>query len=86
MLRWHLQLGNVVIPKSTHPGRLRENLALFDFTLSDAEMAALAGLDAGERFGPDPDERDTRPRRGFSSTGGRWVAGPPAPRWPPESS
>ena len=75
MLRWHLQLGNVVIPKSTTPSRIRENIALFDFELDDADMAALAGLEAGERLGPDPDERDTRPRTGFSSTGGRWVPG-----------
>ena len=75
VLRWHVQLGNVVIPKSTTPSRIRENIALFDFELSDADMAALAGLEAGERLGPDPDERDTRPREGFSSTGGRWVPG-----------
>ena len=74
VLRWHLQLGNVVIPKSTTPSRIRENIALFDFALSDADMAALAALEAGTRLGPDPDERDTRPRSGFSSTGGRWVS------------
>jgi diketogulonate reductase-like aldo/keto reductase len=74
VLRWHLQLGNVVIPKSTSPSRIRENIALFDFALSDADMAALAALEAGTRLGPDPDERDTRPRSGFSSTGGRWVS------------
>jgi diketogulonate reductase-like aldo/keto reductase len=73
VLRWHVQLGNVVIPKSTSRSRIRENIALFDFELDDADMAALAGLEAGERLGPDPDERDTRPREGFSSTGGRWV-------------
>jgi 2,5-diketo-D-gluconate reductase A len=75
VLRWHLQLGNVVIPKSTNPSRIRENLALFDFALDDADMAALAGLDTGLRLGPDPDERDTHPRSGFSSSGGRWVPG-----------
>ena len=75
VLRWHVQLGNVVIPKSTSRSRIRENIALFDFELDDADMAALAGLEAGERLGPDPDERDTRPREGFSSTGGRWVPG-----------
>src|SRR6185503_6332878 len=56
VLRWHMQLGNVVIPKSTSPSRIRENIALFDFELDDADMAALAGLEAGERLGPDPDE------------------------------
>ena len=42
VLRWHLQLGNVVIPKSTSPSRIRENVALFDFVLTDADIAALA--------------------------------------------
>jgi 2,5-diketo-D-gluconate reductase A len=73
VLRWHLQLGNVVIPKSTTPSRIRENLAVFDFALSDAEMATIGALDTGTRFGPDPDGLDTRPRPGFSSAGGRWV-------------
>ena len=79
MLRWHVQLGNVVIPKSTTLSRVRENIAVFDFELSDAEMAALAGLETGTRLGPDPDGRDARRRPGFSSAGGRWVedtAGP----------
>ena len=65
VLRWHVRLGNVVIPKSTTPSRIRENIAVFDFELSDAEMAALAGLETGTRLGPDPDGRDTRPRPGF---------------------
>ena len=73
VLRWHVQLGNVVIPKSTTLSRVRENIALFDFALSDAEMAALGGLETGTRLGPDPDSQDTRPRPGFSSAGGRWV-------------
>jgi 2,5-diketo-D-gluconate reductase A len=54
ILRWHIQLGNVVIPKSVTPERIRENLNLFDFELSDEEMTAIAGLDRGERIGPDP--------------------------------
>jgi 2,5-diketo-D-gluconate reductase A len=54
ILRWHLQLGNVVIPKSVTPERIRENLGLFDFELSDAEMAEFERLDRGERIGPDP--------------------------------
>ncbi|HET7589912.1 MAG TPA: aldo/keto reductase [Solirubrobacterales bacterium] len=54
ILRWHLQIGNVVIPKSVTPSRIRENFELFDFALSEDDMAALARLDAGERVGPDP--------------------------------
>jgi len=54
ILRWHLQLGNVVIPKSATPKRIRENFALFDFELTDADMAEIAALDVGQRIGPDP--------------------------------
>ena len=55
ILRWHLQLGNVVIPKSVTPERIRENLDVFDFELSEDDMAAIARLDAGQRTGPDPE-------------------------------
>ncbi|GAA3597637.1 aldo/keto reductase [Kribbella ginsengisoli] len=55
VLRWHLQLGNIVIPKSVTPARVRENFAVFDFALTDADLDSLAGLDRGERTGPDPD-------------------------------
>ena len=54
ILRWHLQLGNVVIPKSVTPARVRENLDIFGFELSDDDLAAIARLDAGHRTGPDP--------------------------------
>jgi 2,5-diketo-D-gluconate reductase A len=54
ILRWHLQLGNVVIPKSVTPARVRENLEIFDFELSEDDLAAIARLDAGHRTGPDP--------------------------------
>ncbi|MEU3556281.1 aldo/keto reductase [Streptomyces fragilis] len=56
VLRWHLQLGNVVIPKSVTPARIAENIDVFGFTLTDEEMASLATLDRGLRTGPDPDE------------------------------
>ncbi|NUP34215.1 MAG: aldo/keto reductase [Streptomycetaceae bacterium] len=56
VLRWHLQLGNVVIPKSVTPARIRENLDVFDFALTDEDMAAIASTDRGQRIGPNPDE------------------------------
>ena len=55
ILRWHLQLGNVVIPKSVTPSRIAENFDVFGFELDEADMAAIAGLDNGGRIGPDPD-------------------------------
>jgi 2,5-diketo-D-gluconate reductase A len=55
VIRWHLQLGNVVIPKSVTPERIEQNFDVFDFHLTEAEMAAVDGLDAGERDGPDPE-------------------------------
>ncbi|MFF0726076.1 aldo/keto reductase [Streptomyces sp. NPDC004134] len=55
-LRWHLQLGNVVIPKSVTPSRIRENIDVFGFELDEADMAAVAGLDAGNRIGDNPDD------------------------------
>jgi 2,5-diketo-D-gluconate reductase A len=54
VLRWHLQLGNVVIPKSVTPARIEENFRVFDFTLDDDAMRRIETLDAGERTGPDP--------------------------------
>ncbi|HMH47991.1 MAG TPA: aldo/keto reductase [Solirubrobacteraceae bacterium] len=55
IIRWHLQLGNMVIPKSVTPARIAENFEVFDFELSEAQMEAIATLDAGTRIGPDPD-------------------------------
>jgi 2,5-diketo-D-gluconate reductase A len=55
VLRWHLQLGNVVFPKSVTPARIEENLDIFGFHLSEAEMDQIAELDQGRRIGPDPD-------------------------------
>ncbi|MCQ6551672.1 aldo/keto reductase [Streptomyces sp. C10-9-1] len=54
VLRWHLQLGNVVIPKSVTPSRIAENIDLFGFELDADDLAALAALDEGRRLGPDP--------------------------------
>jgi diketogulonate reductase-like aldo/keto reductase len=55
MLRWHLQRGRSAIPKSTNAGRIAENFAIFDFALSDEELARIDALDTGVRSGPDPD-------------------------------
>jgi 2,5-diketo-D-gluconate reductase A len=55
IIRWHIQIGNVVIPKSVTPERIEENFDVFDFQLSGAEMEAIKALDAGTRIGPDPD-------------------------------
>jgi diketogulonate reductase-like aldo/keto reductase len=56
MLRWGIQQGRSVIPKSTNPGRIAENLDVFDFTLNDDEMTQIDALDTGKRTGVDPDE------------------------------
>jgi diketogulonate reductase-like aldo/keto reductase len=56
MLRWGLQHGRSVIPKSTKPERIAENIDVFDFELTDGEMAAIDGLDTGRRGGPEPDD------------------------------
>jgi 2,5-diketo-D-gluconate reductase A len=58
VLRWHLQRGSIVFPKSTTPSRIRENFELFDFELAPADMDALTSLDRGEagRTGPNPDK------------------------------
>ncbi len=62
-LRWHLQRGDVVFPKSTSPERMAENFALFDFELDDAAVRAITALDKGEsgRTGPNPDRFDYVP-------------------------
>ncbi|MFD0402865.1 aldo/keto reductase [Kitasatospora sp. NPDC127121] len=56
VLRWHLQLGNIVIPKSVTPARIRQNLDVFDFQLTDEDMAAIAATDRDLRTGPHPDQ------------------------------
>ncbi|KOV66705.1 oxidoreductase [Streptomyces sp. AS58] len=54
VLRWHLQLGNVVIPKSVTPSRIKENIDVFDFTLDTEDLAAISALNEDRRLGPDP--------------------------------
>ncbi|MET9880565.1 aldo/keto reductase [Actinacidiphila glaucinigra] len=54
VLRWHLQIGNVVIPKSVTPSRIRENIDVFGFELDGEDLAAIDALDNGGRLGPDP--------------------------------
>jgi len=72
VLRWHIELGNVVIPKSVTTSRIRENIDIFDFTLTADDLVAIGGLERGARTGPDPDG-GAKPA-GFSSAGGRWVS------------
>ncbi|KFF60506.1 oxidoreductase [Cryobacterium sp. MLB-32] len=55
-LRWHIQRGDIVFPKSVTRSRVDENFALFDFELTDADLLAIAGLNRDERTGPNPDE------------------------------
>jgi 2,5-diketo-D-gluconate reductase A len=55
-LRWHIQRGDIVFPKSVTPARIAENFALFDFELSDGDMLAISGLHRNGRRGPNPDE------------------------------
>ena len=56
MLRWHLQQGRSVIPKSTKPHRIAENFDVFDFDLTDDELAAIDALDTDQRGGPEPED------------------------------
>ena len=55
IIRWHLQQGFVVIPKSIRPERIRANLDVFDFELGDSDMSMISALESGNRIGPDPD-------------------------------
>ncbi|KUM78258.1 MULTISPECIES: aldo/keto reductase [Streptomyces] len=54
VLRWHLQLGNIVIPKSVTPARIKENIDVFDFSLDAEDLAAISALNEDRRIGPDP--------------------------------
>ena len=63
VLRWHIQRGDIVFPKSVSPERVKANFEIFDFDLTDDDMDAITGLDRGEpgRTGPNPDEFDYIP-------------------------
>lgn len=63
VLRWHIQRGDVIFPKSIHPQRMKDNFEIFDFDLGDEEIEALTALDKGEpgRTGPNPDTFDYIP-------------------------
>jgi diketogulonate reductase-like aldo/keto reductase len=54
VLRWHLQIGNIVIPKSVTPSRIKENIEVFDFSLDTEDLAAISALNEDRRLGPDP--------------------------------
>ncbi|MGK0551498.1 aldo/keto reductase [Enterococcus faecalis] len=58
IIRWHLQNDIIVIPKSVHENRIKENFEVFDFELTEAEMQAINELNQNKRFGPDPDNFD----------------------------
>ena len=58
VLRWHLERGDIIFPKSVTPERIRENIDIFDFGLSADEVEAISALNRNERTGPDPDTFD----------------------------
>jgi 2,5-diketo-D-gluconate reductase A len=61
VLRWHVQRGSIVFPKSVTPARIRENFEIFDFEMSDADMKRISSLDRNGRTGPEPDTFDYVP-------------------------
>jgi 2,5-diketo-D-gluconate reductase A len=61
VLRWHIERGDIVFPKSVTPERIEQNIDIFDFELSGADVEAITALDKGERTGPDPDTFDLVP-------------------------
>lgn len=56
VLRWHIELGNIVFPKSVTPSRIAANIEVFDFELAPTDMATIGELDTGARMGPNPDD------------------------------
>jgi len=58
VLRWHIERGDIIFPKSVTPARIRENFDIFDFELSSEEVATITALNRNERTGPDPDKFD----------------------------
>ena len=60
VLRWHIERGDIIFPKSVTPDRIRENFEIFDFELSGADVESIALLNRNERTGPDPDKNDGR--------------------------
>jgi 2,5-diketo-D-gluconate reductase A len=61
VLRWHIERGDIVFPKSVTPARIRENIDIFDFELAGADVEAISALNRNERTGPDPDKFDMVP-------------------------
>ena len=58
VLRWHVQRGDIIFPKSVTPSRIKENFEIFDFELSDGDVAEISALNKNQRTGPDPDKFD----------------------------
>ncbi|HBW20807.1 MAG TPA: oxidoreductase, partial [Actinobacteria bacterium] len=61
VLRWHIERGDIVFPKSVTPARIKENIDIFDFELSGEDVEAISALNKSQRTGPDPDKFDMIP-------------------------